>query len=108
MPSAGESCRPVLSLTVMTLVFDSTLQFLNRLPDTTVVRVDDECSFVADDRLIELAVLVDRNGRELPIQADYALKAETLNRDERIGRLFGSLSNLEWMSGMKLSTSTHI
>ena len=35
-------------------------------------------------RLIELAVLVDRNGRELPIQANYALKAETLNRDERI------------------------
>lgn len=35
-------------------------------------------------RLIELAVLVDRNGRELPIQANYALKAETVNPDERI------------------------
>ncbi|MEI9940454.1 MAG: bifunctional pyr operon transcriptional regulator/uracil phosphoribosyltransferase PyrR [Pseudomonadota bacterium] len=35
-------------------------------------------------RLIELAVLVDRNGRELPIQADYALKTETVNGDERI------------------------
>ena len=35
-------------------------------------------------RLIELAVLVDRNGRELPIQASYFLKAETLKSDERI------------------------
>jgi len=35
-------------------------------------------------RLIELAVLVDRNGRELPIQADYSLKAETVRSDERI------------------------
>ena len=35
-------------------------------------------------RLIELAVLVDRNGRELPIQASYALKTETLQPDERI------------------------
>jgi pyrimidine operon attenuation protein/uracil phosphoribosyltransferase len=35
-------------------------------------------------RLIELAVLVDRNGRELPIQANYFLKAETVKSDERI------------------------
>ena len=35
-------------------------------------------------RLIELAVLVDRDGRELPIQADYVVKAETLSSDERI------------------------
>ncbi len=35
-------------------------------------------------RMIELAVLVDRNGRELPIQADYALKTETVSPDERI------------------------
>ena len=35
-------------------------------------------------RLIELAVLVDRDGRELPIQADYVLKTETVGRDERI------------------------
>ena len=35
-------------------------------------------------RLIELAVLVDRNGRELPIQANYALKTETLSAAERI------------------------
>jgi len=35
-------------------------------------------------RLIELAVLVDRNGRELPIQANYALKAETVSAEERI------------------------
>jgi pyrimidine operon attenuation protein / uracil phosphoribosyltransferase len=35
-------------------------------------------------RLIELAVLVDRNGRELPIQANYFLKAETIRGDERI------------------------
>ncbi len=35
-------------------------------------------------RLIELAVLVDRNGRELPIQANYALKTETLSAEERI------------------------
>jgi pyrimidine operon attenuation protein / uracil phosphoribosyltransferase len=35
-------------------------------------------------RLIELAVLVDRNGRELPIQANYFLKAETVKGDERI------------------------
>ncbi len=35
-------------------------------------------------RLIELAVLVDRNGRELPIQASYALKSETIAADERI------------------------
>jgi len=35
-------------------------------------------------RLIELAVLVDRNGRELPIQANYFLKAEAVNSDERV------------------------
>ena len=35
-------------------------------------------------RLIELLVLVDRNGRELPIQANYVLKAETVRNDERI------------------------
>jgi len=35
-------------------------------------------------RLVELLVLVDRNGRELPIQADYVLKAETIRNDERI------------------------
>lgn len=35
-------------------------------------------------RLIELLVLVDRNGRELPIQANYVLKTETVNNDERI------------------------
>ena len=35
-------------------------------------------------RLIELAVLVDRNGRELPIQANYALKTETVKAGERI------------------------
>jgi len=35
-------------------------------------------------RLIELAVLVDRNGRELPIQASYALKTETISPDDRI------------------------
>lgn len=35
-------------------------------------------------RLIELAVLVDRNGRELPIQANYALKTEILSAEERI------------------------
>jgi pyrimidine operon attenuation protein / uracil phosphoribosyltransferase len=35
-------------------------------------------------RLIELAVLVDRNGRELPIQANYFLKSEAVNSDERI------------------------
>lgn len=35
-------------------------------------------------RLIELAVLVDRNGRELPIQASYSLKVETLRSDERV------------------------
>lgn len=35
-------------------------------------------------RLIELAVLVDRNGRELPIQASYSLKTETVENDERI------------------------
>ena len=35
-------------------------------------------------RLIELAVLVDRNGRELPIQADYAVRTETVHADERI------------------------
>jgi pyrimidine operon attenuation protein/uracil phosphoribosyltransferase len=35
-------------------------------------------------RLIELCVLVDRNGRELPIGANYFLKAETVNSDERI------------------------
>lgn len=35
-------------------------------------------------RLIELAVLVDRNGRELPIQADYSIKTETVRADERI------------------------
>ena len=35
-------------------------------------------------RLIELAVLVDRNGRELPIQANYALKTETVSAEERI------------------------
>jgi len=35
-------------------------------------------------RLIELLVLVDRNGRELPIQANYVLKTEIVNSDERI------------------------
>jgi pyrimidine operon attenuation protein / uracil phosphoribosyltransferase len=35
-------------------------------------------------RLIELAVLVDRNGRQLPLQANYFLKAETVGSDERI------------------------
>jgi pyrimidine operon attenuation protein/uracil phosphoribosyltransferase len=35
-------------------------------------------------RLIELAVLVDRNGRELPIQANYFLKAETVTSEDRI------------------------
>jgi len=35
-------------------------------------------------RLIELLVLVDRNGRELPIQANYVLKTETVKSDERI------------------------
>ena len=35
-------------------------------------------------RLIELAVLVDRNGRELPIQADYSLKVESVSSDERV------------------------
>jgi pyrimidine operon attenuation protein/uracil phosphoribosyltransferase len=35
-------------------------------------------------RLIELLVLVDRNGRELPIQANYALSSEIVNSDERI------------------------
>lgn len=35
-------------------------------------------------RLIELCVLVDRNGRELPLQANYFLKAETVKSDERI------------------------
>jgi pyrimidine operon attenuation protein/uracil phosphoribosyltransferase len=35
-------------------------------------------------RLIELAVLVDRNGRELPIQANYVLKTETVKPNERI------------------------
>ena len=35
-------------------------------------------------RLIELAVLVDRNGRQLPIQASYWLKVETVGGDERI------------------------
>ena len=35
-------------------------------------------------RLIELAVLVDRNGRQLPIQASYVLKTETVASDERI------------------------
>ena len=35
-------------------------------------------------RLIELLVLVDRNGRELPIQANYVLKTETVSNDERI------------------------
>ena len=35
-------------------------------------------------RLIELAVLVDRNGRELPIQASYSLKTESVSKHERI------------------------
>ena len=35
-------------------------------------------------RLIELCVLVDRNGRELPIQANYVLKTEMVRKDERI------------------------
>lgn len=35
-------------------------------------------------RLVELLVLVDRNGRELPIQADYVLKTEAVRNDERI------------------------
>lgn len=35
-------------------------------------------------RLIELCVLVDRNGRELPIQADYSVKTEVVRADERI------------------------
>lgn len=41
-------------------------------------------------RLIELAVLVDRNGRELPIQASYALKNETVADDERVDVFEGS------------------
>jgi pyrimidine operon attenuation protein/uracil phosphoribosyltransferase len=35
-------------------------------------------------RLIELAVLIDRNGRELPIQANYAVKSEAVGGDERV------------------------
>jgi pyrimidine operon attenuation protein/uracil phosphoribosyltransferase len=35
-------------------------------------------------RLIELCVLIDRNGRELPIQANYSLKMEAVGHDERI------------------------
>ncbi|HEX3775632.1 MAG TPA: bifunctional pyr operon transcriptional regulator/uracil phosphoribosyltransferase PyrR [Polyangiaceae bacterium] len=35
-------------------------------------------------RLIELAVVVDRNGRELPIQANYFLRAENVRTDERV------------------------
>lgn len=44
-------------------------------------------------RLIELAVLIDRNGRELPIQADYALKTETVSAEERID-VFESASGI--------------
>lgn len=33
---------------------------------------------------IELAVLVDRGGRELPIQADYVVKQENVPADERV------------------------
>ena len=35
-------------------------------------------------RLVELAVVIDRNGRELPIQANYSLKTEVVGSDERI------------------------
>jgi len=35
-------------------------------------------------RLVELAVLVDRKGRQLPIQADYFLKAEAIADEDRI------------------------
>lgn len=35
-------------------------------------------------RLIELCVLVDRNGRELPIQANYSIRTEAVRADERI------------------------
>jgi pyrimidine operon attenuation protein/uracil phosphoribosyltransferase len=34
--------------------------------------------------LIELAVLIDRNGRELPIQANYSVKSEAVGADERV------------------------
>jgi pyrimidine operon attenuation protein/uracil phosphoribosyltransferase len=35
-------------------------------------------------RLVELAVLVDRNGRELPIQPNYSLRTEVVASDERV------------------------
>jgi pyrimidine operon attenuation protein/uracil phosphoribosyltransferase len=35
-------------------------------------------------RLIELAVLVVRDGRELPIEANYFLKAEPVNSEQRV------------------------
>ena len=35
-------------------------------------------------RTIELAVLVDRGGRELPIQADYAVRAVEVGVGERV------------------------
>ena len=35
-------------------------------------------------RLIELAVLIDRGGRELPISAGYAVKSERISPEERV------------------------
>ncbi len=39
-------------------------------------------------RCIELAVLVDRGGRELPIQADYVVKSATVATSERVDVLW--------------------
>ena len=56
-------------------------------------------------RLIELAVLVDRNGRELPIQASYVLKTETVASDERID-VFETSSGLYAIVRAKSSPTT--
>ena len=47
-------------------------------------------------------MLVDRNGRELPIQANYVLKAETVSNDERIDVESLALTTQAWLDVCEL------
>jgi pyrimidine operon attenuation protein/uracil phosphoribosyltransferase len=56
-------------------------------------------------RRVELMVLVDREGRELPIQADYVLRRVEIADDERIDVL-GAGSHIRAVVATKGAPST--
>jgi pyrimidine operon attenuation protein/uracil phosphoribosyltransferase len=96
-PVVGETSLPDLDGKTVAIVDD--VLYTGR----TVRAALDECSDFGRPRRILLCVLIDRGGRELPIQADIVGKKVTASPGERVDVL---VSELDGRDGVELVRGT--